>query len=319
MKHLFIINPRAGKKTSEPRLMDQIGKLRQAHNLDCEIVLTARAGDAENATRRAVESGGDWRIYACGGDGTLNEVANGAAGAEHIEVTMVPVGTGNDFMRNFGDAHDRFLDLEQLWNGPSSPLDLIECNGRVALTIVCAGLDARIAYDVHKYSKYPAVTGEGAYLASVCINFFKQISNRIIITCGGKTTIGEYAMICVCNGRYYGGGFMPVADARMDDGVLDTLIVRQISRPTFVRIVADYAKGRAWKHPDIIRRVDYDAIHLQSREPIAVSLDGEIVHIKDADIRLSEKKLRFFAPAGASCNRTATERRIADNRGEETG
>ena len=308
MKHLFIINPRAGKKNCTARLMEQIEALRRNHDIECEIVLTARPGDAKNAARRAAESGEDVRIYACGGDGTLNEVANGAAGAEHVEVTAMPVGTGNDFLKNFGEDSVRFLDLEQLWDAPSHELDLIECNGRVALTIVCAGLDARVADDVHKYSKYPVVSGAGAYLASVGINFFKQISNRMTITHDGRTTIGEYAMVCVCNGRYYGGGFMPVADARLDDGQLDILIVRRVSRPAFLRMVSFYAKGEAWKFPDVVRRVQTNRIRLQSREPLAVSLDGEIEHLMDMVISLSDKKLRFFAPEGASCNRTARKR-----------
>ena len=308
MKHLFIINPRAGKKNCTARLMEQIEALRRNHGITCEIVLTARRGDAENAALRAAESGEDVRIYSCGGDGTLNEVANGAAGAAHVEVTAVPLGTGNDFMKNFGEDSAQFLDLEQLWDAPGHDLDLIECNGREALTIVCAGLDARVADDVHKYSRIPVVTGTGAYLASVGINFFKQISNRMTISHDGRTTIGEYAMVCVCNGRYYGGGFMPIADARLDDGKLDTLIVRRVSRPAFLRMVPFYAKGEAWKFPDVVRRVQTDRIRLQSREPLAVSLDGEIEHLTDMVISLSDKKLRFFAPEGASCNRTARKR-----------
>ena len=308
MKHLFIINPRAGKRNFTARLMEQIEALRRNHGIECEVVLTARRGDAESAAQRAAESGEDVRIYACGGDGTLNEVANGAAGAGCVEITAVPLGTGNDFMKNFGEDSVRFLDLEQLWDAPSHELDLIECNGRVALTIVCAGLDARVADDVHKYSKFPIITGDGAYLASVGMNFFKQIANRMTITHDGRTTIGEYTMVCVCNGRYYGGGFMPIADARLDDGKLDTLIVRRVSRPTLLRLVPAYAKGEAWKFPEVARRVQTNQIRLQAREPIAVSLDGEIVHLKDATISLSDKKLRFFAPPGASCNRTARKR-----------
>lgn len=285
--------------------MDQIDALRRTHGLDCETVLTGRVGHAEELARRAAESGEEMRIYACGGDGTLNEVANGAAGAEHVAVTVVPVGTGNDFLKNYGADSTRFSDLTQLWSAPAHDLDLIDCNGRLALTVACAGLDARVADDVHKYSKYPGVSGKNAYLASLGANFFKPLSRRMIITCEGSTTIGEYIIVAVCNGRYYGGGFMPVAEARMDDGILDMLIVRKVSRAAFLRLVPLYAKGQAWKFPDIARHVRGRQIRLQCREPFPVSLDGEIIHTKDAQICLSDKKLRFFAPEGASCNRTA--------------
>ena len=86
MKHIFIINPRAGRKNGAAHLMDQIEALRRVHNLTCETVLTGRQGHAEEVARRAAESGEAVRLYACGGDGTLNEVLNGAAGADRAEV-----------------------------------------------------------------------------------------------------------------------------------------------------------------------------------------------------------------------------------------
>ena len=171
MQHLFIINPRAGKKNSTARLMDRIDALRRAEGLDCKTMLTSRPGHAEELARRAAESGRDVRIYACGGDGTLNEVANGATGAEHVAVTVVPVGTGNDFLKNYGEDATRFSDLSQLWRAPVHELDVVECNGRLALTVVCAGMDARVADDVHKYSKYPGVSGKNAYLTSWASTF----------------------------------------------------------------------------------------------------------------------------------------------------
>ena len=130
----------------------------------------------------------------------------------------------------------------------------------------------------------------------------------MMVTCGAQATIGEYAMVCVCNGRYYGGGFMPIADARMDDGRLDALIVRRVSRAKFLRLAPAYARGEAWRFPDVARRVQTNSVRIQSREPFALSLDGEIQYRTDAQIMLSTKKLHFFAPAGASCNRTARRR-----------
>ena len=284
--------------------MDQIERLRKNHDIQCDTILTARPGHAEELARRAAESGDEVRIYACGGDGTINEVANGVAGAEHVAMTAVPVGTGNDFLKNFGADSARFLDLEQLWDGPEQELDLIDCNGRLALTVACTGLDSRVANDVHSYSKYPGVSGGGAYIASLGVNFFKQLARRMTLTLDGCTTIGEYVLICVCNGRYYGGGFMPVAHARMDDGELDVLVVKKVSRPMFLSAVGHYAKGEWWRHPQMIRCNQAKSVRIQTRETVPVSLDGEIVETRDINICLSDKKLRFFAPAGASCNAT---------------
>ena len=63
----------------------------------------------------------------------------------------------------------------------------------------------------------------------------------------------DFALVSVCNGRYYGGGFMPVAEARMDDGVLNTLVVKKVSRTTFLRFVTPYAKGQYYKFPHVAR------------------------------------------------------------------
>ena len=98
MKHLFIINPAAGKRGSTDALAGRIKTLFDARGLPYQITLTTSAGDAERITRQAAEQGEAVRVYACGGDGTLNEVVNGAAGHSFMAVTNYPKGTGNDFL-----------------------------------------------------------------------------------------------------------------------------------------------------------------------------------------------------------------------------
>ena len=95
--------------------------------------------------RKLAESGEAIRLYACGGDGTIHEVANGIAGFPNAAMSCIPTGTGNDFLKNFGPDADKFSDVENLWDGDAFPLDLIDCNGCLCLTIACNGIDARIA------------------------------------------------------------------------------------------------------------------------------------------------------------------------------
>ena len=94
MRHIFIINPHAGKKDQTGRIYEMADRLRQRHGLDCQCLLTQRPGGAEEMARRLAESGEAVRIYACGGDGTLNEVVNGAAGYPNAAVTQYPCGSG---------------------------------------------------------------------------------------------------------------------------------------------------------------------------------------------------------------------------------
>ena len=313
MKHIFIINPKAGKGDGVSRIYAMADILRDKHGLDVSCILTQSRGHATEITRSLAESGGEYRFYACGGDGTINEVANGIAGFPNAAMTAVPIGTGNDFLKNFGAAAEKFRNAENLFDGPVTELDLIDANGRLALTIACSGIDARVAADVHKFSTRPFLDGKSSYIAAVALNvIFKHLTSHWTITLDGKAYTGRFTLAAVCNGRYYGGGFMPVAEASMTDGVLNTLVVGGINRGLFARFVGAYAKGEYRKFPKYARCLTAKEVRITSdTEDIATCLDGETVFSRDVTFRLSEKKLRFFAPAGAdpdaTCRRKPAE------------
>ena len=307
MKHVFIINPNAGKYDSRQRIYDMADALREKHGLDVQCILTKKQGHATELARRLCDSGEELRFYACGGDGTVNEVANGIIGYDNAAMTVIPVGTGNDFLKNFGGAAPLFADAENLWDGPQFPMDAIDVNGRIALTIACSGIDARVAADVHKYSESPLLDGKTSYIASLAVNFlFKGIASHWTVTLDDEVIEDDFSLVSVCNGRYYGGGFMPVAEARMDDGVLNTLVVKKVSRVTFARFVGPYSKGGYSKFPEYAHCSTPQVIRIHSEKPdIVTCLDGECMTNSDVTIRLSEKKLNFFGPEGCSCNATA--------------
>ncbi len=307
MKHVFIINPNAGKYDSRQRIYDMADALREKHGLDVQCILTKKQGHATELARRLCDSGEELRFYACGGDGTVNEVANGVIGYDNAAMTVIPVGTGNDFLKNFGGAAPLFADAENLWDGPQFPMDAIDVNGRIALTIACSGIDARVAADVHKYSESPLLDGKTSYIASLAVNFlFKGIASHWTVTLDDEVIEDDFSLVAVCNGRYYGGGFMPVAEARMDDGVLNTLVVKKVSRVTFARFVGPYSKGGYSKFPEYAHCSTPQVIRIHSEKPdIVTCLDGECMTNSDVTIRLSEKKLNFFGPEGCSCNATA--------------
>ena len=300
MRHIFIINPTAGKKRSTKVLVDNI----QALDLPCEIVFTGEAGDARRAAREAAESGEDMRLYACGGDGTLNEVVNGAAGFDSAAVTNVPTGTGNDFLKIFGrENRARFNDLKALSEGPQAAMDLIDCNGHLGIDIVCTGLDARVAVDKDKYNGFPLVSGIGAYAISAVANvLFKRISQPVVVDMENYHFEGEATIICVCSGRYYGGGFMPVGDNMPDDGLLEVLVVRKVSRLTFFRLLRQYGSGKYRSYPDLIwyRQGFPVTVRSKTREELVAVVDGEPVRSRELRIGLSDKKVNFFYPAGLS-------------------
>ena len=90
MKHVFIINPTAGKSDSRQKIYDMAEKLRQDHGLEVQCLLTKKQGHATEIARRLCQSGEELRFYACGGDGTVNEVANGIIGYDNASMTVIP-------------------------------------------------------------------------------------------------------------------------------------------------------------------------------------------------------------------------------------
>ena len=311
MKHIFIINPAAGKTDSRQRVYRMADALRKKHDLDVECMLTRSPGHATALTRGIAASGSGVRFYACGGDGTVNEVANGVAGFENAAMSVVPIGTGNDFLKNFGSDAAKFSDPENLWNGETQKLDLIDCNGRQCLTIACSGIDARIAQDVHRFSTVPLLDGKSTYVASLVVNFlFKGIGSRWTVTLGDEELDArDFSLVAVCNGRYYGGGFMPVGEASMTDGVLNTLVVKKVSRVRFAQFVGPYSKGNYEEFPQFATCYTVPSVRIRSEKPdIVTCLDGECITTADVTIRLSDKKLNFFGPHG--CSPDATLRKM---------
>ena len=307
MRHVFIINPRAGKRDQTARIYEMANHLRSAHGLDCTCMLTDRPGGATEIARRLAEEGLPLRVYACGGDGTVSEVANGLAGFSNAAMTCIPSGTGNDFLKNFGLDMGKFRDAENLWDGPVFPLDLIDCNGRYCLTIACSGIDAQVAESVHLYSRSPFLNGRGSYLASVAANFLlRDIGHHWTVTLDGETAEGDFTLISVCNGRHYGGGSIPVPEARMDDGILNTILVRKISKAAFARMFKIYSAGNYRQVSHAARTVTAREVRICSDlEEIVTCLDGECFRSHEVIIRLADKRLNFFGPKGCDPNATA--------------
>ena len=180
-------------------------------------------------------------------------------------------------------------------------MDLIDCNGRLGIDIVCTGLDARVAVDKDKYNGFPLVSGIGAYAISAVANvLFKRISQPVVVDMENYHFEGEATIICVCSGRYYGGGFMPVGDNMPDDGLLETLVVRKVDRLTFFRLVGEYGRGRYARYPNLIQYGQGNGVVVRSPQELVAVVDGEPLRAKELTIRLSDKRVNFFYPAGLS-------------------
>ncbi len=297
MTHLFIINPAAGSRDRTEKYRETIEAVCNARGLSYRIAVSQCPGDCQRIAREAAETGEQYRIYACGGDGTLNEVAAGAAGFSNVAVTVFSGGSGNDFVKIFSEPK-AFFDLQRLLDAQEATFDMIRCNDSYSLNICSVGLDARIGTDVANYKRIPLLHGFRAYAVSTVVNVIRGIAEPYTVEIGGQTVSGDMTMICVCNGRFYGGGFNPVPQAQPDDGLLEVLLVKKVSRLQVAGVVGKYKNGRFAELPHLVQHFQTDKLTIHCQKETPINLDGELRYAKDVQMSVAQEKLRFFYPRG---------------------
>ena len=301
--HLFIINPAAGSYNRTDEYSEIIHKVCRARKADYTILVSTAPGETIRISRRAAQlaaqQGEQIRIYACGGDGTLNEVVNGAAGFDNAAVSVFSGGSGNDFVKLFDDPR-AFFDLHRLMDAEETTFDLIRCNEDFSLNICSVGLDARVGTDVSRYKRIPLLHGFRAYAVSTVVNVVKGIAEHYVVEVNGEVIDSEQTFVCVCNGRFYGGGFNPVPEADPTDGMLDVLLVKKVSRAQVPFIIGKYKNGRYKELADIARYIKTDRVKITCDKPTAINMDGELRVAQVVEMSVAKEKVRFFYPKGLS-------------------
>lgn len=298
MRHLFLINPTAGKADCTPRIEAQAKALAEALGEEYEIFISSARGDCTRKAKEAGESGIPTRLYACGGDGTFNECVNGAAPYENLSLTCIPCGSGNDFIKQFRNPQ-AFSDLGNFLETETQTIDLMELDGSYAANICSVGLDARIGTSIDAFRRMPLLSGSRAYTASIVVNLLKGISKPCRVEIGDTVIDNDLTLVCVCNGSWYGGGYHPVPQASMTDGVLDVLVVKKVSIITVAKVISAYQKGQFARFPHLISHFRTDSIRILTPEKEPANVDGEMLMTKDLTIRVLREQLRLFIPKAA--------------------
>jgi len=311
MKHLFIVNPAAGKGKGIDTLIRKINTASQKFQVESEIHITGRIGDAENFVRAYCHDMADGecvRAYSCGGDGTLNEVVNGLYGFKSAEAACIPIGSGNDFARNF-DGGDP-LDIEAQINGVSQTVDLLkytEQRGhdpkiRYCINMFNIGFDSDVAFRVGELKRIPFITGPMAYLVGTFSSLAKKKSIKLkAIFDDGMVHDGPVLQIDIGNGCYYGGGIKAVPGASLRDGLLDVSIVEDVSMLRFLSLFPKYKKGTHLAVKNIEEIVTYTQCRSLVIEPdsetMRICTDGEISVTGPLRIEIVPSAILFSVPA----------------------
>lgn len=301
-KHIFIVNPAAGARDRTTEIAGAIRAATVRTPIDYEILLTEAPRHAIQLVEKktAEQPQRPLRFYACGGDGTLKEVAEGCLRAPNAAFTHYPAGTGNDFIKVFGAAAERFRDLGELIRGEVIELDGIESDCGLALNVLSVGVDARVADSMQKYKRLPLMRGQGPYLLATLEEVAKGLARPYSITVDGENYDGRYTLVVVLNGHCYGGGFTPVPESDVQDGLLDVLLVNAVSRLTAAKVIGAYKTGFYRDYPQYITalRARELTVFSPNEAPMEINLDGEIVRSGHISMRVAEKQMRVIVPAG---------------------
>ena len=315
MKHVFIMNPLSGKRKSCQRMTDDITSACKELGADYEIYFTKGPLDCKRHARQLCEEaaaeGRKLRIYGCGGDGTVNELINGVYGYDNVEIGVIPMGTGNDYIRNYGDVSS-FLDIKAQIGGESRSSDAIHYRaeyGDVVTEGYCAnmfniGFDCNVVDMTARVKTWPFVGGSLAYLISVAIILIKKKGADLLIEYDDGTVLdGRILLIAGANGCFCGGGVKGVPESVLDDGLMDVSVVKDVSRLTFITLFPSYAKGTHLSKKkiidrDIIRYTKEKALTVTANgESLRLCTDGEITTQKKVRFSIVENAFRFIVPS----------------------
>lgn len=301
MKHIFIINPNAGAVNAYNTIKKELASY--DGRLDYEIYETKGSGDATVYVRKYCEknTGVEIRFYACGGDGTLNEVASGAIGHPYVSVTCYPCGSGNDFVKCYGGA-ERFLNIADLIDSTEESIDIMRIGDRYCINICNFGFDSSVAKTMAHIKRKKFIGGKNAYTFAVLYSVFHAMKNKCKITVDGKSFHDGNMLLCtIANGKYVGGSYLCAPRSVNNDGLLDICLSRPLSKIRFAMLLGPYKKGNHLDDPKFKKYILYAqgrSVEVDANEGFSISLDGEIVGISHFKIEILNKQLRFAVPKG---------------------
>jgi len=264
---------------------------------NASILRTEYAGHALDIIRELCVKDPTAEIHIYGGDGSVFEAVNAVMSVENsknVSLVIHPLGTGNDFVRNFPDRN-----LSQ-----NLTIDLIKFDNRYAANEINIGFDCDVVTATQKVKKLPFLKGSLAYLIGVFITLFKKMGKDFDITytdVNGKTsTIQDKLLLCLfANGGYYGGGFHCAPLASLNDGCLEMLTVSKISRLKFLTFFLGYRKGKHLnpdgtipeKYQKILHYARIKSAEIRNIESICA--DGEIFAYDSLTVSVEENAFRI--------------------------
>jgi len=306
MKHIFIVNPVAGTGNAEEKLIPQIKTFLRNADFDFEIHRSLNKAEIGSYCRQRASKEDDVRFYACGGDGTVNDVVNGIYGFENAQLAIIPCGSGNDFVRNFSNK-ENFFNIEKQTKGNVELVDLIKMTTEsgstsYAINMLNIGTDCDVAFESSEMKRLPLVKGSGSYaLAAMKILPEKRVY-RLQYENDGLTYTEDTMLCAVANGRYCGGGFKSCPKANLTDGLMDIAVVYPIKGPKLVQMLLKYHEGKHLDDKNADKYVKYFKANKFKLSPVSkvnVCIDGECIQFESTEFEILPKGIKVVVPEGS--------------------
>jgi diacylglycerol kinase (ATP) len=298
---LAIVNPASGRARSRAIWPVTERALREA-GVRCDVVTTTHPHAGETIARQAV-LGGRRRILIVGGDGSVHDVLNGVMdsatpGDEPVTLAVAPDGTGNDWARSLGIDRDPSAIAGSIVSGRTMALDVgmidfpraVPAARRWFVNVAGAG------YDAHVISRLPArVPSRLAYLRGAIGGLATYRSPDFRITAGEHRFEGRLLLAFVANGRYCGHGMIVAPVARLDDGLFDLVMIREVGLVTVLAKIAKLYRGTILADP-VTQHLKCAAVSIDTEPPVAVEADGQVVGRTPAVFSMRPGAIRVVAP-----------------------
>lgn len=277
MKYIFIVNPESAKGNAM-KIIGNIEKVCKQEHIEYEVCYTLAQGDA---TRLAQSYKDDENIiYAVGGDGTLSEVLNGVIGTKN-KIGIIPAGSGNDFYRTVKELAKAEIES-----------DVGVINGKYFLNIACVGIDAEVANNVPLMKK-KNVKVKNLYTASILYTFTHFKFKQIHFKSQEKDEKGNFTILSICNGRYYGGGYNISPEASLEDNYFDVYYINKLRLPSIINLLLKLKKGKL-EQDKRTNHFKTNNITVTSEEPIRFNVDGETIENTKFEIKIIPKAIKIY-------------------------
>ena len=270
--------------------------------MEGDTFFSERPGQLGELARSAVEAGAKLLVVV-GGDGSVNEVANGIA-EQDVEIAVIARGTGWDFIRTYDIPHKIEDAIDVALNGVAREIDL----GRVTYrswggvdevrwfaNVASVGMSGAIAQRANDTSK--ALGGKISYLWATLAVFARWKVSDVHVTVDDDVRSGRMHDVIVANGRYFGGGMMITPEASSDDGLFDVLLLGDLTKRDLMATLPKTYRGAHLPHPkaELLRG---STVTIDAPTPLPVELDGEQPGTTPVRFEIVPRALRVRVPRG---------------------